>query len=167
MSLSIPARAEQLLTRLPRIAGTYREPSGNTVAVERVLEEHLRRLGVDGFTIRVTADVARSRRAAIEASLKADTWLTPWRAAWRDARRDAWCAAPWRVVRRLADISARRAVALAAWTQLRETPSASEDLATDGSDWAGFASVLDWLSAQAVFDALEAARPSRRWFRGW
>ena len=152
MSIAIPSRAGRLIERLARIAGHYADPTTDSAAVEDALGNHLRRLGISGLSVRFVETLASGRALAGQAALKHDAWIGSWRMQWRDAYRAAWQArTPWSTARRLAQVSARRTVALESWQRLRNLlPIERESL--------GRVQVaLDWCAEQALCDAVEVA----------
>ena len=152
MSVAVPARAERLIERLERVAARDHEPRADPVEVERAIQEHLRRLGLGWLAVRFVTDVASARRSVFEAILEADAWIGPWRTAWREANRQAWLArAPWSTARRLAEVRARRAVAIRTWQWLQgflpTNPFPGERWQWQEADWAVDQACCDVLDA--------------------
>ena len=152
MSIAIPSRAGRLIERLARVAGHYADPTTDSAAVEDALGNHLRRLGISGLSVRFVETLASGRALAGQAALKHDAWIGTWRMQWRDAYTAAWQArTPWSTARRLAQVSARRTVALESWQRLR-------NLLPIERESRGLVQVaLDWCAEQALCDAVEVA----------
>ena len=151
MTVAIPARAERLIERLEQGAARYGEPRADPVQAERAIQEHLRRLGLDPCPVRFVSDLPSARKSVFDAVLDADAWIGPWRAAWREANHQAWLArAPWSTARRLAEVRARRAVAIRMWQWLQGFLPTDPFPGERG--WGGFG----WAAGQACCDVLDA-----------
>jgi hypothetical protein len=152
VSVAISLRAGRLIERLARIARHYADPTIDTAAVEEALGNHLRRLGISGLSVRFVETLASGHALAGQAAFEHDAWLSTGRMQWRGACRAAWQArAPWSTARRLAQVTARRTVALESWQRLRNLSPIERQ--SQGLVQGAF----DWSAEQALCDAVEVA----------